>query len=70
MSKDLKKIRDEIERYREKIKYDTLDFPIEALCRRFKEKKIIIPNYQREFVWNLEKQSKLIESIPSCFIQS
>lgn len=63
MSKDLKKIRDEIERYREKIKYDTLDFPIEALCRRFKEKKIIIPNYQREFVWNLEKQSKLIESI-------
>lgn len=41
MSKDLKKIRDEIERYREKIKYDTLDFPIEALCRRFKEKKLL-----------------------------
>ena len=63
MNKDLEKIHKEIERYREKIKYDTVDYPIESICRRFENKKIIIPNYQREFVWTIDKQSKLIESI-------
>ena len=63
MNKDLEKIHKEIERYREKIKYDTVDYPIESICRRFENKKIIIPDYQREFVWTIDKQSKLIESI-------
>ena len=48
MNKDLEKIHKEIERYREKIKYDTVDYPIESICRRFENKKIIMyaPTYR------------------------
>lgn len=50
MNKDIQKIRKEIEENREKIDYNTIDFPIEYLVNQFENKNFYIPNYQREFV--------------------
>lgn len=63
MNKDIQKIRREIERNREKIDYNTIDFPIEYLVNQFENENFYIPNYQREFVWKNEQKSKFVESI-------
>ncbi len=63
MNKDIQKIRKEIEENREKIDYNTIDFPIEYLVNQFENKNFYIPNYQREFVWKNEQKSKFVESI-------
>ncbi|AFM03283.1 Protein of unknown function DUF262 [Bernardetia litoralis DSM 6794] len=65
--------RDEIEKeIREKQKtvdYDTKEFTIELLLSKYTkdketdENEIYVPYYQRAFVWNLERQSKFIESV-------
>ncbi|MCY4259985.1 MAG: DUF262 domain-containing protein [Rhodobacteraceae bacterium] len=38
------------------------DWTLELLAKRFKERDIVIPSYQRKFVWDIRKSSKLIES--------
>ena len=63
MNKDIQKIRREIERNREKIDYNTIDFPIEYLFNQFENENFYIPNYQREFVWKNEQKSKFVDSI-------
>ncbi|MBD1814008.1 DUF262 domain-containing protein [Microcoleus vaginatus DQ-U2] len=63
------------------INYDTRDYPLEILVQKYMEginddtnKKLFIPNYQRELVWDEARQSKFIESviwglpIPSIFV--
>lgn len=45
------------------IRYDTREYPVEVMVNKFNNNEFIIPAYQREFVWNEEKQSKFIESI-------
>jgi len=45
------------------IRYDTREYPVEVMVNKFKNEEFIIPAYQREFIWNEEKQSKFIESI-------
>ena len=51
------------------VDYDTREYPLEVLVHKFNsgletgEGEIYIPDYQREFVWNEERQSKLIESL-------
>ena len=51
------------------IDFDTREFTIEFLVKKYLDKleegenDIFVPEYQRDFVWNTERQSKLIESI-------
>lgn len=66
--------------HQKEVAYDTREFTIEILVSKYKIgleddlSEIYVPEYQREFVWDLERQSKFIESvvlglpIPSIFI--
>ncbi|MFK7001307.1 DUF262 domain-containing protein [Flavobacterium oreochromis] len=45
------------------VDYDTREFVVEHIIKKFQENEYKIPPYQREFVWNTEKQSRFIESI-------
>lgn len=51
------------------VDFDTREFTIEFLVQKYtskmetNENDIFVPDYQREFVWDTERQSKLIESI-------
>jgi hypothetical protein len=38
------------------------DFTLEVLCSKWKKGDIVIPDFQRKFVWNVNQSSKLIES--------
>lgn len=38
------------------------DFTLEVLCNKWRKGDIVIPDFQRRFVWNLNQSSKLIES--------
>ena len=40
-----------------------IDFDVEGLSRRLKRDEIIIPGFQRNFVWNLRDASRFIESL-------
>jgi hypothetical protein len=54
----------ELEKHRRQVSYDSYDILIRQLVDLVAEKSIdIAPEYQRQFVWNDESQSKLIESI-------
>ncbi|MCY2966393.1 MAG: DUF262 domain-containing protein [Planctomycetota bacterium] len=53
----------EIRETQREIRFDTRDFPVETIVRRFQEGSFFIPPYQREFVWNLEDQSQFVESV-------
>ncbi|NEP59750.1 MAG: DUF262 domain-containing protein [Symploca sp. SIO2G7] len=59
----------QIEDRRQEIDYDTREFTIEIIINKYLEKddddlsEIYVPEYQREFVWDIDRQSRLIESI-------
>lgn len=38
------------------------DYPLDVLWKKYKSKEIIIPKFQREFVWTTPQASKLVES--------
>lgn len=72
MSKRTKKIKDEdfIEEEIEEVlphKYVTTsygaDYTVDGLVKRMVEESIIIPHFQRAFVWNLKQSSRFIESL-------
>ena len=46
-----------------RVDYDTREFTVELLVQKLDRDEITVPNYQRKFVWSLEKQCRLIESI-------
>lgn len=50
---------------KEPVSYDTREYPVEVLINKFTHDEFVIPNYQRAFVWekDKEKMSKFIESI-------
>lgn len=69
-------VEDEIYTKRKTVRYDIRDLTVEAIAQKYadsfgedyKEMKnkynyIYIPEYQRDFTWDKERQSKLIESI-------
>jgi hypothetical protein len=39
------------------------DFTVKGLVDKLKENKIVLPDFQRRFIWDIRKQSRLIESI-------
>lgn len=40
-----------------------IDFDVEGLIKRLKRNTIVIPDYQRKFVWKLPESSRFIESL-------
>jgi len=60
---------EQIDEKRQEIDYDTREFTIEFIVNKYLEKDdddfsdIYVPEYQREFVWDINRQSRLIESI-------
>lgn len=56
------------------ISYYGADYPVDSLVLRMKEEEIIIPHFQREYVWNHNEASRFIESlllrlpVPSIFL--
>jgi hypothetical protein len=65
----LVKLEEQITEKRKTVDFDTREFTIEFLVKKFleniqsDENDIFVPDYQREFVWDEDRQSKLIESI-------
>lgn len=45
------------------IAYDTKEYVVEVIVTRFEKGLFYIPEYQREFVWDENRQSKFIESV-------
>ena len=45
------------------VDFDIKEFTIEFLVKKYNEGGIYIPDYQRDFVWSLERRSKFIESV-------
>lgn len=76
----INEIEDEISAEQRTVDYDTKDYTVEFINRKYLEKldedqnEIYVPEYQREFVWDEKRQSRLIESlilglpIPSIFL--
>lgn len=65
----LNRLEDQITEEKKTVDFDTREFTIEFLVKKYLERleegenDIFVPEYQREFVWDAERQSKLIESI-------
>ena len=64
-----KAIEDQIESEKKSVDYDTREFTIELIVSKYledfdtNENEIFVPDYQREFTWDEQRQSKFIESI-------
>ncbi|WP_288379757.1 DUF262 domain-containing protein [uncultured Massilia sp.] len=65
----LLKLEEQITEKRKTVDFDTREFTIEFIVKKYlenidtDENDIFVPDYQREFVWDDERQSKLIESL-------
>jgi len=65
----LKALEEQIIEQKKTVDYDTREFTIEFLVQKYLEKlesdenDIFVPDYQRDFVWDDVRQSRLIESI-------
>lgn len=56
--------RAQLQEQRRKVDFDTYDITVDELVRRVKRRRIeIAPAYQRQFRWDAERQSRLIESL-------
>ncbi len=63
------RLEDQITEEKKTVDFDTREFTVEFLVKKYLENlekgenDIFVPEYQREFVWDAERQSKLIESV-------
>jgi len=50
---------------KEPVAFDTREYPVEVLIDKYQSEEFVIPKYQRNFVWeeDKEKMSKFVESI-------
>ena len=48
---------------KKKVDFDIKEFTIEFLVRKFDSGEFYVPDYQRDFVWSLDRRSKFIESV-------
>ncbi|UTO05344.1 DUF262 domain-containing protein [Moraxella sp. FZLJ2107] len=65
---DEERIKTQISENQKQFDFDIREYPIEVLVQKFNpskqtEPEIFIPDYQREFVWDLQRQSLFIESL-------
>ena len=64
-----KAIESQIEEEKKSVDYDTREFTIELIVDKYlknleqNDNEIFVPDYQREFTWDEQRQSKFIESI-------
>jgi len=69
LNEQIESIEREIHEQKKTVDFDTKEFTIEHLVKKYvdgideDENDIYVPDYQREFVWNDVRQSRLIESI-------
>ena len=62
-------LEEQIVELQKEVAYDSKDYPIEVLVSKYikdidlDENEIYVPDYQRDFVWSENRQSRLIESI-------
>lgn len=62
-------IEDQIREKQKIVDYDVKEYPVEVIVNKYisnletNENEIFIPSYQRSFVWDVDRQSKFIESI-------
>lgn len=67
--KDIEQVESQIYQEQKIVDFDTREFTIEYIINKYlkdldiDENEIYVPEYQREFVWDEIRQSKLIESI-------
>lgn len=54
---------EQIKEKQKQIDYDTKDYTIEHIVRKFNEEELFIPPYQRNFVWSDKYRTAFIESI-------
>lgn len=65
----MNEVEDQIIELKKAVAYDSKDFTIEILVKKYidkideNENEIFVPEYQRDFVWDKSRQSRLIESI-------
>lgn len=65
----IKKLEEQIVEQKKTVDFDTREFTLEFLVKKYldnietEENDIFVPEYQREFVWDEQRQSRLIESI-------
>ena len=66
---NIEKLEKEIESEQRNVSYDTREYTIEIIVKKYSEKieadenEFFVPDYQREFVWDGIRQSKFIESL-------
>lgn len=69
MNVKIEKLEGEIEQEQRNVAYDTREYTIEYIVDKYlkgvdkDENEFFVPDYQREFVWSNERQSKFIESL-------
>ena len=69
MKLDIEKAEEQIYKEQKIVDYDTREFTIEYIVDKYingvddDTNEIYVPDYQREFVWDEDRQSKLIESL-------
>ena len=69
MSINSETLSNEIEVQQRNIKYDTKEYTIEIIVKKYLddldngENEFYVPDYQREFVWDEYRQSRFIESL-------
>ena len=74
--KNINEVEDEIYAKRQNVRYDVRDMTVETLVKKYEDSLIVeetgsndiynyiyIPDYQRDFTWDEERQAKLIESL-------
>lgn len=65
----IKALEEQITEQKKTVDFDTREFTIEILVKKYldniekDENELFVPDYQREFVWDDARQSRLIESI-------
>lgn len=58
-----------IRKHQREVSYDTKEFTVEMVVDKYHngknndENELFVPDYQRDFVWTIENQSRLIESL-------
>ncbi len=65
----MEKLENEIEKQQRNVSYDTKEYTIEIIVQKYlndlekEENEFFVPEYQREFVWDNNRQSRFIESL-------
>ncbi|PQJ84112.1 DUF262 domain-containing protein [Aliivibrio sifiae] len=60
---DLDELEQQLRETQTSIAYDTKEYVVEVMVTRFEKGFFYIPEYQRKFVWEIDRQSKFIESV-------